>query len=203
MGHRPTRRCLNAETNPGQPPGCSERHTCIRIAPYDRVHAERPVRYRPYIFHDCPGRGGVRVSQGKHTLLHQSDMRSRAITRTSHRSVPCQAVRSGGFSALMIATSSGAITFVLLAGFAAGSPSPTTETSIRTSPGAQGDITRCTGQRARQRQAIAARNISACQDEAIFRNPSSAAWLAAAPQHRQSRPASRGPLPRERRLPDA
>jgi hypothetical protein len=141
---------LNPKANPGQPPGRSERHTCIRIAPYDRVHAERAVRYRPPSCVTVPGGGiNVSLSQGKHSLLHQSDLRSRVmatITRTSRRPVPCRSVRSAGFRHLRSRQAAGPSRSCYWPGSLLDHHLPVTETSIRPSRVEQGSITRCTGQ---------------------------------------------------------
>ena len=92
-----TRPCLNTKTNSGQPQGCPKRHTCIGIAPYDRVRAARPaVRYGRTSFMTVLG-GGINLSahEGKHRLLHQSDTRSRVTPSITGRATgPCPDGRS-------------------------------------------------------------------------------------------------------------
>jgi hypothetical protein len=94
------------------------------------------VKVRPHIFHDCPG-WGVQRECARRQALVVAPKRSEVAgdtndNRTSYRPMSRRSFRSAGLSAPTIAASSVAITFVLLAGFVAGSPSLATEISITT-----------------------------------------------------------------------
>src|SRR6266566_9540720 len=89
--------------------------------------AARPLRYRPRIFNDCPGWGiDMGMSQGKHRLSHQSDVKSRVTpvrSRTSRSSMRERSFRSAASSTLAFAASCVSIALVLPSGFVAGSSS--------------------------------------------------------------------------------
>jgi len=85
------------KTNLGQPPGCPERHTYIRIAPYDRVRRRKTTRVLVTHPAGLSGWGfDMSVSRGKHRLAHQSDVR-----RGCRQREPGQAIVTcpGGYSA--------------------------------------------------------------------------------------------------------
>src|SRR6266852_5421745 len=124
------------KTNLGQPPGRPERHTCIRIAPYDRVGRRKAIKL-PATHLLCLSRVGDQreyvPTQAQVAAPERCEVAGDINeNRTGHHPMSWRSFRSAGSPALTIAARSVATAFVLPAGIVAGSPSPVAQTSMTT-----------------------------------------------------------------------